>query len=202
LDLDGAVVTSGALHTVRANLEWLVREKKAHYIAVVKRNQPLLHARVRALPWRQVPAGSATRERGHGRAETRTPETAHVSGLDFPGARQAIKITRWRQDTVTGTASRQTAYAVTSMTSAHATAQDLARLVREQWSIEALGGQAWHDSGLGGPADIDALAQKITHLEQQAADLRLQLEERDQDLATARAANRELMAQLNHPTRR
>jgi hypothetical protein len=35
---------------------WLAEEKKAHYIAVVKRNQPLLHARVKALPWRQVPA--------------------------------------------------------------------------------------------------------------------------------------------------
>ena len=63
---------------------------------------------------------------------------------------------------------------------------------------EALGEQAWRESGLGAPADIDALNQKITHLEQQAADLRLQLDERDQDLAAARAANRELMTQLNH----
>ena len=30
LDLNGAVVTFDALHTVRANLDWLVREKKAH----------------------------------------------------------------------------------------------------------------------------------------------------------------------------
>jgi len=137
VNLDGAVVTFDALHTVRANLDWLVTGKKAHYIAVVKQNQPLLHARVRALPWRQVPAGSVTREKGHGRAETRTLKAAHVSGLDFPGARQAIKITRWRQDTATGRASRQTVYAVTSLTGADATAADLARLVREQWSIEA-----------------------------------------------------------------
>jgi predicted transposase YbfD/YdcC len=137
VDLDGAVVTFDALHTVRANLDWLVTGKKAHYIAVVKQNQPLLHARVRALPWRQVPAGSVTRERGHGRAETRTLKVAHVSGLDLPGARQAIKITRWRHDTSAGRTSRQTVYAVTSLTSADATAGDLARLVREQWSIEA-----------------------------------------------------------------
>ena len=50
LDPGGAVVTFDALHTVRANLDWLVTDKKAQYIAVVKRNQPLLHARVRALP--------------------------------------------------------------------------------------------------------------------------------------------------------
>ena len=103
----------------------------------MKQNQPLLHAQVRALPWRQVPAGSVTRETGHGRTETRTLKAAHVSGLDFPHARQAIKITRWRQDTATGKASRQTVYAVTSLTSADATAPDLARLVREHWSIEA-----------------------------------------------------------------
>jgi Family of unknown function (DUF6262) len=62
---------------------------------------------------------------------------------------------------------------------------------------EALGEQAWRESGLGTPADIHALNQKIIYLEQQAIDLRLQLGEQGEDLAAARAANRELMAQLN-----
>lgn len=65
---------------------------------------------------------------------------------------------------------------------------------------EALGEQAWHESGLGAPTDIDALHQQITHLEQQLIDLRLKLHERDEDLAAARAANRELMARLNIST--
>ena len=65
---------------------------------------------------------------------------------------------------------------------------------------EAIGEQAWRESGLGMPADIDTLNQKITHLEQHAADLKLQLAERDEDLAAARAANRELITQLNHAT--
>jgi predicted nucleic acid-binding Zn-ribbon protein len=60
-----------------------------------------------------------------------------------------------------------------------------------------LGQQAWRESGLGAAADIDALNQKITHLEQHVTDLRLQLEQKDQDLQAARAANRELMTQLN-----
>jgi hypothetical protein len=106
LNLDGAVVTFDALHTVRANLDWLVSQKNAQYIAVVKHNQPLLHAQVRALPWRQVPAGSVTRGSGHGRAETRTLKAAHVGGLDFPHARQAIKITRWRQEIAAGRVAR------------------------------------------------------------------------------------------------
>ena len=70
LDLAGAVVTFDALHTVRANLDWLVKDKKAHYIAVVKRNQPLLHAQIRALPWRQVP-GRHLRPRDAGTAAPR-----------------------------------------------------------------------------------------------------------------------------------
>ena len=64
-------------------------------------------------------------------------KAAHVSRLEFPCACQAIKITRWRQETATGKTSRETVYAVTSLTSADASAQDLARLVREQSSIEA-----------------------------------------------------------------
>ena len=60
---------------------------------------------------------------------------------------------------------------------------------------ELLGEQAWRASGLGAPTDIDQLQQRIVTLEQQVVDLRLQLEERDQDLAAARAANRELMTQ-------
>jgi len=62
---------------------------------------------------------------------------------------------------------------------------------------QALGEQAWRESGLAVPTDIDALNHKINHLEQQGVELRLQLAERDQDLTAARAANRELMAQLN-----
>jgi hypothetical protein len=48
--------------------------------------------------------------------------------------------------------------------------------------------------------DIDTLNQKTAHLEQQVIDLRQQLKERDEELAAARAANRELMARLNTNT--
>jgi hypothetical protein len=63
---------------------------------------------------------------------------------------------------------------------------------------EALGEQAWRESGLGAPADIDALTARITQAEQEAADVRIQLADRDDELAAARAANRELMASINH----
>ena len=66
---------------------------------------------------------------------------------------------------------------------------------------ETLGEKAWQESGLGVPLDTDNLNQTISTLEQQVIDLRLQLDERDQDLTAARAANRELIAQLNTATR-
>ena len=62
---------------------------------------------------------------------------------------------------------------------------------------EALGEQAWRESGLGAPAGTGALSHTITRVQQQAADLRIRLEERDSELAAARAANRGLMTQLN-----
>jgi predicted transposase YbfD/YdcC len=137
LDLAGQVVTFDALHTVRSNLDWLVTAKNAHYVAVIKANQPLLHARVKALPWAAVPTAATARQTGHGRTETRTLKTAHVTGLDLPHAHQAIKISRWRQDNRTAKITRETIYAATSLTAAQATGTDLARLVREHWTVEA-----------------------------------------------------------------
>ena len=55
---------------------------------------------------------------------------------------------------------------------------------------EALGEQAWREFGLGAPPDIDALTARITQAEQEAADLRIQLADRDGGAAAARAANR------------
>ena len=82
---------------------------------------------------------------------------------------------------------------------AHERAARLASHIQrlERRLSEALGEQLWRESGLGAPQDVDELQQRITQLEQQAIDLRLQLDERDQDLAAARAANRELMTRLN-----
>ncbi|MFD8525597.1 ISAs1 family transposase [Streptomyces capillispiralis] len=54
LDLQGALVTFDALHSVQANVTWLVETKNAHYIAVIKANQPTAHRQLAALPWRDI----------------------------------------------------------------------------------------------------------------------------------------------------
>ncbi|MCX4775379.1 ISAs1 family transposase [Streptomyces sp. NBC_01264] len=71
-DLGGTTVTADALHTQREHAKWLVEVKKAHYLFVVKGNQPNLHAALKALPWKEVTARRYDRGRGHGRHETRS----------------------------------------------------------------------------------------------------------------------------------
>ncbi|WP_062013938.1 DUF6262 family protein [Streptomyces hygroscopicus] len=62
---------------------------------------------------------------------------------------------------------------------------------------EALGEQAWAESGLGAPADLDQLQRRIALLEQELVHKVGELEERTEELEAARAANRELTRALN-----
>lgn len=62
---------------------------------------------------------------------------------------------------------------------------------------ELLGEQVWQETGLGAPADVDQLQRRITELEQQVVELRNQAEERDEEIEAARAANRQLLTNLN-----
>ena len=82
---------------------------------------------------------------------------------------------------------------------AHERSARLAARIRqlEHRLSDALGEQVWRESGLGQPDDIGQLKQQVTHLAEENQQLRGGLAERDQDLAAARAASRELMARLN-----
>ena len=62
---------------------------------------------------------------------------------------------------------------------------------------EAIGEAVFRASGLGAPDDVRTLQQSLADSHQQIVELRRQLEERTDELAAARAANRELMTQLN-----
>jgi len=78
----------------------------------------------------------------------------------------------------------------------------ITRLSRENTQLrqrlsDHLGEQAWRESGLGAPDDIDHLQRRITELEQDAAERHRQLADRDDELDATRATNRELMTQLN-----
>ena len=139
LDLTGAIVTFDALHSVKANISWLVEIKKAHYIAVIKTNQPIAHNQLAALPWRDIPVQHTASVTGHGRRESRSIKTCGIAdglgGTAFPHARLAIRIHRRRK--LTGQReSRESVYAVTSVDAHQTNPADLATAIRRHWGIE------------------------------------------------------------------
>ncbi len=136
-DLAGVVVTSDAMHTQREHADYLL-DRAAHYIVIVKGNQKKLRRRLKSLPWKDIPLQGRTRATGRGRSEIRRIKAATVNSLLFPGARQAVQIKRRRTDRKTGKTTVKTVYAVTSLTAEQATPAQLARLVRDHWTIEAL----------------------------------------------------------------
>jgi predicted transposase YbfD/YdcC len=145
VELAGMVVTADALHAVRSHARYL-HGRGAHYVLTVKPNQKTLHAQLARLPWAQIPVAYQSRDRGHGRRETRTLKKTAVAdaagpggkGLLFPYAQQAIRITRTRTVCSGGKTRRstETAYAITSLTAMHATGEQLAGVVRGHWGVE------------------------------------------------------------------
>jgi predicted transposase YbfD/YdcC len=116
LDLADTVVTADALHTQHDHAEWLVTRKHAAYLLIVKANQPTLHQQLRRLPWRDIPVADHTRDRGHGRVETRRLQVTTVAGLDFPHATQALRVTRQVRSLHSRRWRTVTVYAVTNLT--------------------------------------------------------------------------------------
>src|SRR5258705_8462162 len=62
---------------------------------------------------------------------------------------------------------------------------------------EILGEQVFHDAGLTRTDETSTLQKRVAELEQQLLDRRQDLQDRDDELAAARAANRDLMTRLN-----
>ncbi|MEU1601211.1 ISAs1 family transposase [Streptomyces sp. NPDC005708] len=116
--------------------KFLVEEKGAHYIAVLKGNHPSLQALVKDLPWKEVPLLDRTRATTHGRDEIRRLKAATMPGLPFPHADQALQIVRRRRTLRTGKVSIERVYAITSLTAHQANAADLAERVRGHRAIE------------------------------------------------------------------
>jgi predicted transposase YbfD/YdcC len=98
LDLTGRVVTLDALHTQAETARHLVEDKHAHYLMIIKGNQPsLLQAAVKALAGSDAgfaDASWAEEGKGHGRRERRAIRTAPADGIDWPHAAQVMRIRR------------------------------------------------------------------------------------------------------------
>jgi hypothetical protein len=78
VDIVGAIITADALHTQHRHADYLTG-RGAHYVLMVKWNQPSLHRQLQALPWSQIPVVDRTPHKGHGRVDYRTVQLAAVT---------------------------------------------------------------------------------------------------------------------------
>jgi predicted transposase YbfD/YdcC len=136
IDITGAIITADALHTQHRHADYLI-SRGAHYVLTVKRNQPSLHRQLRALPWAQTPAVDVTRDKGHGRVESRTLKLAAVTaGIGFPHARLAIQLIRRRRTLTNHKWHTETVYAITDLPWNQIRADQIAEAIRGHWGIE------------------------------------------------------------------
>ncbi len=128
-----AVVTIDAMHTQDDTAD-LITAGGGGGVLTVKGNRPGLHAALKALPWKDVPAHSAT-DRTKGRKVTRTIKTTTVPAwISFPGAAQVAQLRR--TVTVNGTKTVEVVYVITSAGHGEAPPATLAAWVQGHWSVE------------------------------------------------------------------
>lgn len=133
LDLDGAVVTCDAMHT-QTDTATTITDAGADYVFTVKANMPTLHAKLKKLPWKDIPAATATTAE-RGRRITRTIKAATVPDwIDFPAATQVAQLRR--TVTVKATKTVEVVYLITSANHTTAPPHRLAAWVQGHWSIE------------------------------------------------------------------
>ncbi|GAA3787437.1 ISAs1 family transposase [Sphaerisporangium flaviroseum] len=140
LDAAGMVLTLDALHTTKATARLITQQLDAHYILILKGNQPLARAAAQALLTGPDVDWSATTaiddDHGHDRIERRTIRTAQADDTLFPGARQAFRIRRDVGDLDGVWISKEIVYGITSLPATLAPPDHLNHYERAHWGVE------------------------------------------------------------------
>jgi hypothetical protein len=140
LDLIGTVVTLDALHAQAETARHLVEDVHAHYLMVIKANQPsLLQAAAQALagPDTDFAGASWTEDgKGHGRREKRSIRAAPADGITWPHAAQVLRIRRDTGPTRGPWEHKEIAYGITSLPADLAGPRHLATYARQHWAVE------------------------------------------------------------------
>jgi len=81
---------------------------------------------------------SRSSEKGHGRTATRVCRTSQLlhGYTDFPGLHQAVEVKRRVKKHSTGKVTRETAYAVASLSPRRADSRTCMKLMRRHWMVE------------------------------------------------------------------
>jgi predicted transposase YbfD/YdcC len=125
------------MHTQRTHARFLVEDKHADYLLVVKDNQPGLFSQLNALPWSEVPIAHAECDRGHGRNERRTIQVLPAPDtIDFPHAAQVFLVERYVADLHHNPTSAVAVLGLTSRPAERADPAQIAIALRGHWGIE------------------------------------------------------------------
>jgi predicted transposase YbfD/YdcC len=140
LGLTGWVFTMDALHTTKKTARVITGDLNAHYVLILKGNQPLARAAAQALltgtdaEWAETTA--TENDRGHGRTERRTIRTAKADSSLFPGATQAFRLRRDTGDLDGTRTSKEIVFGITSLPADLAGPVHLNHYERQHWTIE------------------------------------------------------------------
>jgi len=105
-------------------------QRKAHWLLIVKGNQPTLLRQLRALPWTDVPVVDPTSGKGHGPSETRTVKVTAVARHRLPPGPAGPASPAPKPPRRLPTLAHQTVYAITDLTLTQTTAAELADALR------------------------------------------------------------------------
>ena len=140
LDITDKTITADALLTQRKLAQYIVNEQMAHYVFIVKDNQPSIAQDIRLnFKNRGEPDYKEPYTLQHGRLESRSiwTSTRLNNYLDFPRVGQVFVIHRHTIDKKTGEETNEIVYGITSHYPDSANAKQLLGYNRHHWGIES-----------------------------------------------------------------
>jgi predicted transposase YbfD/YdcC len=140
LEVAGMVLTLDALHTTKKTARMITGELHAHYILILKGNQPLTrkaaHALLTGTDAEFEETTAVEDDRGHARIERRTLRAAPADDRLFPGARQVFRLRRDASGLDGAWTSKEIVFGVTSLPPGLAGPEHLNFHERQHWTVE------------------------------------------------------------------
>jgi len=140
LDAAGMVFTLDALHTTKRTARLITEDLHAHYLLILKGNQPLARAAAHALlsgtDAEFEETSSAWNDQGHGRRERHTIRTAPADTRLFPGAHQVFRLRRDVGEPNGPWTGKEIVLGITSLPPDLAGPEHLNCYQRHHWSVE------------------------------------------------------------------
>jgi len=140
LDVAGMVLTLDALHTTKKTARLITGDLHAHYLLILKGNQPLARQAAQALlsgtDAEFADHAAVNADRGHGRTERRTMRVAPADDTLFPGARQVFRLRRDTGGLDGVRTSKQIVYGIVSLPAELAGPVQLNHYARGHWTVE------------------------------------------------------------------